>query len=387
MVNVRRLTMLIACFSALWFAPPSAASIPLGIGYLDDHTEISDPAAAQAMAQKIHDAGGDWQKLVVTWVPGQLAPSAKDMAALQNAVNGAVGAGIQVCIAFWPVTWSKYKYPAPISLLAQKQFAHLVGHVASQFNGVSCWFIGNEPNYSKFWPEQFTADGRDAAAPAYERLLARCYDVLKAISPDNVVVGGELSSHGTDQARKGQGHSPVTFIQDMGKAYRLSHRKRPIMDEFGIHPYPAFRGEPIDTLHLANNDIGLGDYDRLVDAINAVFGGTAQPSSTLPIDYSEFAIESAGGQQNPTSNRLVAVDTVSEQSQAHLVVQAIQMAACQPRIRKFFNFLAFDDAGKASWHSGVYYNNGLPKSSLSAILQAINEAKNGQVQCGSPGSP
>ena len=39
--------------------------------------------------------------------------------------------------------------------------------------------VGNEPNTNLFWRPQFDAAGADAAARAYERLLARSYDAIK----------------------------------------------------------------------------------------------------------------------------------------------------------------------------------------------------------------
>ena len=33
--------------------------------------------------------------------------------------------------------------------------------------------VGNEPNLNRYWLPQFNDDGIDAAAPAYETLLAR----------------------------------------------------------------------------------------------------------------------------------------------------------------------------------------------------------------------
>ena len=46
------------------------------------------------------------------------------------------------------------------------------------------FIIGNEPNLNLFWMPQFTAKGGNAAAIAYERLLATSYDALKAVSPE-----------------------------------------------------------------------------------------------------------------------------------------------------------------------------------------------------------
>ena len=44
--------------------------------------------------------------------------------------------------------------------------------------------VGNEPNLNRYWLPQFNADGSDAAAPAYEALLAQTYDAIKAVAPN-----------------------------------------------------------------------------------------------------------------------------------------------------------------------------------------------------------
>ena len=40
--------------------------------------------------------------------------------------------------------------------------------------------VGNEPNLNLFWMPQFDPSGGDAAAAAYEQLLATTYDALEA---------------------------------------------------------------------------------------------------------------------------------------------------------------------------------------------------------------
>ncbi len=59
--------------------------------------------------------------------------------------------------------------------------------------------VGNEPNLNRFWLPQFNPDGTDAAAPAYESLLAGTYDALKAVSPEIQVYGGAVSPRGGDK--------------------------------------------------------------------------------------------------------------------------------------------------------------------------------------------
>ena len=85
--------------------------------------------------------------------------------------------------------------------------------------------IGNEPNLNRFWLPQFGLDGSSAAPADYLALLARTYDALEAVSDDVTVYGGAVSPRGTDRPDGLRPtHSPTTFIQGLGAAYRTSGR-------------------------------------------------------------------------------------------------------------------------------------------------------------------
>jgi hypothetical protein len=78
--------------------------------------------------------------------------------------------------------------------------------------------VGNEPNVNLFWLPQFDADGGDAAATAYEALLAETYDALKGVDDDLTVVGGGLASAARTIQCRAPDHSPTQFIVDLGRA-------------------------------------------------------------------------------------------------------------------------------------------------------------------------
>ena len=62
---------------------------------------------------------------------------------------------------------------SPSSLFDRKQFAQYTAALARSLPYVRDFIVGNEPNLNRFWMPQFDGRGRDAAAPAYEALLAR----------------------------------------------------------------------------------------------------------------------------------------------------------------------------------------------------------------------
>src|SRR5207249_813271 len=136
------------------------------------------------------------------------------------------------------------------------------------------------------------SDGSDAAATAYEALLAQTYDAIKSVRPGARVMGGALSPRGGDNpAATKPTHSPTTFIKDLGSAYRASGRSTPIMDVFDMHVYEDNSSVPPSFDHLNSTTISVPDYGKLVSLLGQAFDGSGQAGSTLPIYYGEFGVE------------------------------------------------------------------------------------------------
>src|SRR5581483_8999932 len=139
-----------------------------------------------------------------------------------------------------------------------------------------------------FWQPQFAPDGADAAATAYERLLAETYDAIKSADADVNVIGGSLAARGSDKPGAPRAtHSPNRFIHDLGAAYRASGRTKPIFDMFSLHPYPESSRTPPSFAHpRSNKALGLADYSKLVRLLDAAF-----PKQQVPIVYGEYGLE------------------------------------------------------------------------------------------------
>jgi hypothetical protein len=331
--------------------------------------------------------------------PGQTGPSDEDFANLENSIRAAQSDNFNVCLAVWPYTWGdgKDQRPPPLTPTTQWQYTTLLatidGRLRRDFNTqpgdqppVSCWFVGNEPGNPTFWRPQFNPDGTDAAAPAYEHLLARSYDTLKKISPDNIVIGGELASHGNDDPHGTRGsHSPEAFIRDMGQAYRDSRRTKPIMDVFGYHPYGLSSSESPATIHPDSTTIGVADYPRLVADLAKAFDGTAQAGSKLPILYSEYGVESKipGPQQYRYKHaESTSSGAVDEKTQGEYYSVYVRLAGCQPNVIGAFIFHTLDERSKkGGWQSGPNYADGAPKSSHPAISRGMQQLSDGGTNC------
>jgi hypothetical protein len=328
-------------------------------------------------------AGFRGVRITQTWAPGQVEVSADDATVLRNVATAAQLDGVTVVTTVMNVG-SK---TTPLTDQDQLDFAAYAASVVKVSQALLILIIGNEPNLNRYWLPQFADDGSDVAAPAYESLLARTYDAVKAAAPGVTVLGGAVSPRGGDV---GGGirptHSPTVFIRDLGQAYRDSGRTTPIMDGFAFHPYEDNSSvAPPAGLHPNSTTIALADYQKLVALLGESFDGTAQPGSSLPIWYDEFGVES----QLPdaklplyTGTEPATTKPVPEETQAAYYREAVQLAFCQPNVRGLFLFHTVDETDLLAWQSGVYYADGAPKSSLGAVKAALDEARRGVVaQC------
>jgi hypothetical protein len=342
----------------------------------DDAVKQTDPAQAAALMKVSHDAGFDAILVSSMWKPGTEAPSAKERLTLGNAVKAADAEGVQIFV----FVWHGLSSTTPRTVRARREFAAYAAGLARAFPQIRDFVVGNEPNLNTFWMPQFGAGGRDVAASGYFDLLARTYDALKAVSPDIQVIGGALAPRGSDRpGTRRDTHSPTKFIEDLGAAYRASHRSKPIMDAFSIHPYMRTSKLPPTDTHAASTTITLADYPKLVTLLARAFTGTPQRGPSLPVYYTEFGVQT----RVPAAHRRAytdlqspsAIDAVDPTTQARYYRQALELAACQPTVKGLFIFHTFDEPDLAGWQSGLYYADQNPKPSLPAFRKAAAEAR------------
>jgi hypothetical protein len=359
---------------------PKPGEIRLGhrllVATVDDAVRQSDPKVAAQLLKVSADAGFDAVMVSSMWKPGAEAPSAEERLTLGNVVKAADGEGMRVFV----FVWHGLSGATPRTVHARRQFAVYAAALARAFPQIRDFVVGNEPNLNTFWMPQFGPGGRDAAASGYLDMLARTYDALKAVSPDIHVIGGALAPRGSDRpGTKRDTHSPTKFIEDLGAAYRASHRSKPIMDAFSIHPYMRTSKLPPTDTHAASTTITVGDYPKLVNLLARAFTGTPQRSGDLPVYYTEFGVQT----RVPAAHRHAytdlqspsAIDAVDPQTQARYYREALELAACQPTVKALFVFHTFDEPDLAGWQSGLYYADQKPKPSLPAFRKAAAEAR------------
>jgi hypothetical protein len=363
---------------ATWLALASGAKAGgpgLVLGATEDAVRSTTLVDAKAQMDLLALAGFRAVRITQIWAPGERAVSPDDVTTLENVAAAAKLSNVTVLTS----VMNFGSRTTPLTDADQSDFAAYAANVLEQVPELHTLIIGNEPNLNRYWLPQFNIDGTDAAAPAYEALLARTYDAVKTVAPDVTVLGGAVSPRGGDDPNSIRlTHSPTVFIQDMGQALRDSGRTAPIMDGFALHPYEDNSSvAPMDGTHPYSTTIALADYDKLVGLLGAAFG-----DYTLPIWYDEFGVESQIPPEKQSfyiNQEVPATKPVDEATQAAYYTQAIQLAFCQPNVHGLFLFHAFDERDMTGWQSGLYYADETPKASLDAVRQAMDESRRGVI--------
>ena len=375
---MRRRIVLLAALCALLLPGRAAAGGPsLQIGAAEDAVQKLTLVQSKAELDLLKLAGLTSVRVTATWRPGATAPSEDDATRLGSVVGAAALDGFLVYVSV-----SQFgSGTTPLTDQAQSDFAHYAASIAAKFPTLRAIIVGNEPNLNRFWLPQFNPDGTDAAAPAFESLLAKTYDAIKAVRPKLEVIGVALSPRGGDNPNSIRlTHSPTTFIKDLGAAYRVSGRTTPIMDAFGFHPYGDNSSQAPTFEHPNSTSIGLADYGKLVALLGQAFDGTAQPGSTLPIFYDEYGVESViPAAESPlyTGTEKMTTQPVDETTQASYYRTALALAFCQPNVEGILVFHAIDESTLDGWQSGLYYADGTPKSSLPGVRDAFAQVRRG----------
>jgi hypothetical protein len=263
---------------------------------------------------------------------------------------------------------------------APQLYAQYVALLARRYPTVDDFIIGNEPNQPRFWQPQFGSSGRNVSAASYYRLLAASYDALKAVDPAIRVIGLGLSPRGGDRpgAPNNVSTSPVRFIIALGKAYRASGRKRPIMDELAYHPYPDRDRDPLLKGYRWPN-AGVPNLGRIKQAFWDAFRGSAQPVFPEGTRSSgmKFRLDELGWQVDAISSAGYAyygresIRTTNENVQARIYGDAVRYLACDASVHSVLFFLLRDETNLDRWQSGLVRADGTRRPSFYAVKSAM----------------
>ncbi len=340
------------------FAP--AAQAELKVGAADDHPKGS-PEVAQRFYDAMKDAGLTENRMTLVWDPST-PTTVPDREAVAQAVELAGARGVHITLAIYPGR-ARSLTGSP---KAAGEFVAFIQLVARAFPQVKDFIVGNEPNKARFWQPQFNANRTRAACAAYEPVLAGAYDALKAVDKTITVIGVGLAPRGSDNplASGNLSISPVRCIRDIGRAYRASRRKLPIMDELSLHPHPNSSTDKLATGYAWPN-AGVPNLARIKQAVWDGFYGTAQPTFQEagmpggPLRTLKLRLNEVGWQVAiPASSRKAyygkeSVVTTDEGNQAAIYGNVIPLVACDPAVKSLLFFNLVDEPDLDRWQSGL----------------------------------
>jgi hypothetical protein len=365
--------LLCACL-VLACAAAGAARGGLDIGVTEDAGKSGTGAAFFAT---LHDIGLKVNRVSVNWNPRTPA-TIGGQAEMRAWIPQAQASGTRIVFAVAPASATDLT----ISPAAPAQFVAFVRRLAQSFPSVKDFVIGNEPNVNAFWRPQFDPAGKALSAAQYEPVLAGSYDALKAVDPTITVIGVGLSPRGNDNpgAKSNVSRSPIRFLRDLGKAYRLSGRRTPLMDELAFHPYPS-RNLDDPTVGYAWPNAGLPNLDRIKQAVWDAFHGTAQPTIAehgntftrpLRIDLDEVGWQVAPLPALASLYHGTETDkTVSEQTQADYYRDVIALIECDSSVRMLSFFHLIDERDLGRWQSGLERADGSHRPAYDAVKSTI----------------
>ena len=367
---MRRIAAVISCaIGAL-----SLSGVALGastFGVTDDHAKFATDGGA-SFYPLLRDLGMSENAMTVTWDPA--SPTAiPEKLFLDRVVPQATARGMHLIFSVQP------KQAASItrSFTTAAQFTAFLQQLATSYPQVKDYVVGNEPNQPRFWQPQFEEAGNPAAPSAYEALLASGYDALKAVNPSIRVIGFALSHRGNDDptAASNVSMSPVRFIAAAGAAYRASGRTRPIMDDFGFHPYPQASTDSIDKGAQWPN-ASVANLDRVKQALWDAFHGTAQPTIEEGLG---FRVTEIGWQAAVPQGYLAAytgtenVETAPEDAQAEIYGQLVRLLECDSQVSDVLFFHLIDESSLEGFQSGLMRADGSARPAYAAVKQALAE--------------
>jgi hypothetical protein len=357
---------------------PKLGPLTFLVGATEDAVQgLDDGGAAMDAQMTAHGLGAI--RMSVDYEPAQ-ATAVQEEAQLARAITAAHAAGIRVILSIQP----GHNTDVTSDANGVKRFAAYTALVARAFPSVTDFVIGNEPNLGRFWFPTYRPNGTIAAGATYEAALAASYDALKAVNSNIDVIGLAISPRGDDRPGSARNTiSPVRFINAVGTAYRASKRKKPLMDNVALHPYPNVNTDPPGKGAPWPN-VSVANLDRAQQAFWDAFNGTAQPTfaetgvlrtTQATAAAVRWVLDEAGWQTNTqglagytgTEN----TPTISEATQALYYKQVIARYACDQHVAALLFFHWIDESDRDRLQSGLARATGTLKPAANAVRDAI----------------
>ncbi len=269
--------------------------------------------------------------------------------ALDAEIRDAADAGIQIAVMVKSTPdWANGNRGHAQAPARDRDYADFLRAAASRFPAVHLWMVWGETTR----PDNFQPmpAGQPAGPRRYATLLDAAFSALKAVSPDNIVIGGMTWTVGDVR-------SP-----DFVKWLRLPNGERPRMDLWGHNPY-ATRSPDIERNVYAEGVRDISDIDTLYAEIKEAYKGQTVPELWL----SEFSVSSDRDSRGFNFH-------VSRDEQARWVTSAYELADAAPYVRGlgWYELLDRPTSEAGGLTEGLLAADGSPKPAFSAY-QAIGK--------------
>lgn len=361
---MRRFLAVLAALGASLALTGSASALDVGV------TEDAGTTSPAFVYDTLQDLGMKTNVLSIRWDPLNPTGLPANFADIKGAVDAASARGVQIILATYQ---DKARGIADTPTGAAVFAAWLKQVAAACPQCVRKIIILNEPNQPRFFQPIFDTGCQPASPAAYAEVLAAAYDALKEVDPSIRVYGIGLSPRGNDNcsAASNVSLSPTTFLAALGKAYKAMGRSKPLMDALSFHPYPNVNtDDPMKGYAWPN--IGVPNLDRLKQAFEDAFGGTAQ--STFK-DGLKVALDEVGWQVDTANQPGYAgtenVPTVDEPTQAKYYADMVRFFACDPSVESLNFFHLVDEADRDRFQSGLLRADRSQRASYTAVKEAI----------------
>ena len=358
--------MPLVCLIALaLLLPATAAAAPnAAVSIMDDQLLLNeqDPAVMDRHMRRFRGLGVDRLRVSAFW--DQIAPgpgrrrkpnfdaaSPTDpkyhFANLDRVVQSAVAHGLKVMISIttpaprWatgdPARDDRQWKPKP------GEFALFSRAIASRYGSQADQFaILNEPNQPGWLQPQ--TDRRGPYAPHhYRRLVNAAFPSIRAASPRDMILVGELAASGSANRGPNSGIRPLAFLRGFGcvsrsfrklRSGRCKRFRAPRADAIGHHPYQFFMAPTRRSRH--RDDAAIGEGRRLLRLIDHLVRRGRLVSARggkLDVHYTEF------GYQTDPPDPFAGVPL---KRQDRWLQEAARVAWATPRVRTFSQFRLTD---------------------------------------------
>jgi hypothetical protein len=257
------------------------------------------------------------------------------------------GIALQLTIAGPAPSWATRDHRVGNVAPDAVKFGRFARTVAQHFKGrVDRYSIWNEPNWNTW-----LSPARQAPS-LYRKLYRAGYAAVKAVDPSAQVLIGELAPIGG-----GRAIAPLQFLRAL-----TPRGSAPLKaDGFALHPY-QFTSAPAIAAGKPD-DVTIGTLGRLTYALDALYRRGALTTSKggkLNLYLTEFGYLTVGSRRQ-TPARIAA-----------WMVQAIQLAQRNRRVKELLQYQLIDPPADALWHSALLNRHGTPQPAYKALVRALN---------------